>query len=104
MTGTSGLLLLLLMLTCMFAAAAWEACKAIYNLQVGGPNGLWFNALARNPERRLRELARVAAEAEIEKWADLDEVPSSEQITRSLRKLYGMIGRPTFAQSPAATI
>ena len=48
-TGASEwMLLLLLMLTCMSAVAAWEACKAIYKWAA---SMVWWNkALARNPE------------------------------------------------------
>ncbi|CAE7478551.1 RE1, partial [Symbiodinium necroappetens] len=36
--------------------------------------------------RKLKELARIAAEAEIEKWMDEDDVPSSERVIQAARQ------------------
>ena len=71
----------LLILTCISAVALWEAGKAL---------GTWayprlFGSKRERKIRKLKELARIAAEAEIEKWMDEDEVPSSERVLQAAR-------------------
>ncbi|CAE7494560.1 GIP, partial [Symbiodinium necroappetens] len=61
-------LFVLLILTCISAVALWEAGKAL---------GSWayprlFGSKRERKIRKLKELARIAAEAEIEKWVDED--------------------------------
>ncbi|CAE7224257.1 RE2 [Symbiodinium sp. CCMP2592] len=80
-TGTSELLLLLVM-TCIAAVALWEAGRAAYKWAVPI---IFANKKSRRVHR-LRDLAKAAAEAEIEKWVEEENV-TSEQVTRSLREI-----------------
>ncbi|CAE7319363.1 RE1, partial [Symbiodinium sp. CCMP2592] len=82
MTG-SGELLMMLLLTCISAVAVWEATKLLYRYAVHQV----FGTKRSRRINKLRELAKAAAEAEIEKWVEQDEPPSSESVTRSLRQV-----------------
>ena len=64
-TGTAELVLMLL-LTCMSAVALWEAGKAIGERLVP----LCCGTQRSKKTCKLRELARIAAEAEVEKWVE----------------------------------
>ena len=75
-------LFVLLILTCISAVALWEAGKAL---------GGWayprlFGSKRERKMRKLKELARIAAQAEIEKWMDEDDVPSSERVLQASRQ------------------
>ena len=82
MTGTSELLLLLV-ITCVGAVVIWEAVKA---------SGKWMaQRLLESKKtkrlRRLRELARVAAEAEIEKWMDAGSVVPEATVEQTIQEV-----------------
>eukprot|EP00439_Symbiodinium_sp_Y106_P049700 s944_g6.t1 len=82
MTGTSELLLLLV-ITCVGAVVIWEAVKA---------SGKWmaqrlFESKKTKRLRRLRELARVAAEAEIEKWMDAGSVVPEATVEQTIQEV-----------------
>ena len=80
-TGTVELFFML-MLTCISAVALWEMGKAIGNRLVP-----WFCGTKRSRKiRKLRELARMAAEAEVERWVENDELPSTDRIVQSVRR------------------
>ncbi|CAE7759843.1 RE1 [Symbiodinium necroappetens] len=73
-TGTIELFVML-MLTCISAVALWEAGKALSSWAYPKVCG----SKRSRRIRKLKELARIAPEAEIEKWIEEDEVPSSER-------------------------
>ena len=78
-TGTLELMALGL-LTCIAAVAVWEAGKAFYRWLV--PNVIGSKRSRRI--QKLRELARAAAEAEIEKWVEQDvPIPGRQDPKRS---------------------
>ena len=79
-TGTGEVLLLL---SCISAVAVWEAaktaCRYVMQHLCGTKRSRRIN--------KLRELAKAAAETEIEKWVEREEPVSSESVTRSLREV-----------------
>ena len=80
MTGT-GELALMLLLTCISAVALWEAARAVYKYVV--PR--CFGTKKSRRMQRLPDLARAAAEAEIEKWAEQEDPVATDQVARTLR-------------------
>ena len=69
------------LLTCIAAVAVWEAGKAFYRWLV--PNVIGSKRSRRI--QKLRELARAAAEADIEKWVEQDVPIGTDQVARTLR-------------------
>ena len=80
-TGTSELLLLVL-ITCIAAVAVWEMMKATYAACVP----LFFGTRRSRRIRKLRDLAKAAAEAEVERWMDSDNTPNDEDIVGGVRR------------------
>ena len=81
-TGTSELMMLVL-ITCIAAVAIWEVMKAIYISCVP----LIFGTKKSRRIRKLRELARLAAEAEVEKWMEIGDKPRDEELVRGVRRV-----------------
>ena len=81
MTGTSELLMLVVM-TCIAAVAVWELLKWAYATFVPMVCGTKKSRKL----KKLRELARAAAEAEVERWMD-DSTPNrGEDIVGNVRR------------------
>ena len=80
-TGTSELLLLVAM-TCIAAVAVWELTKWTYATVVP----MIFGTKKSRRLKKLRELAKAAAEAEVERWIDEDIQQQSENIIGSVRR------------------
>ena len=80
-TGTSELLLLVAM-TCIAAVAVWELTKWTYATVVP----MIFGTKKSRRLKKLRELARAAAEAEVERWIDEDVQQQSENIIGNVRR------------------
>ena len=87
-TGT-GELALMLLLTCISAVALWEAARAVYKYVV--PR--CFGTKKSRRMQRLRDLARAAAEAEIEKWAEQEDPVTTDQVARTLRGFFRRSGQ-----------
>ncbi|CAE7478405.1 RE1, partial [Symbiodinium necroappetens] len=81
MTGTSELLLLVVM-TCIAAVAVWELMKWAYAMFVP----MIFGTKKSRRLKKLRELARAAAEAEIERWIDDGAQHQNEDILQNVRR------------------
>ena len=80
-TGTSELLMLVVM-TCIAAVAVWELVKWAYATLVPMICGTKKSRRL----KKLRELARAAAEAEVERWMDDGAQHQSEDIIGSVRR------------------
>ena len=99
-TGTSELLMLVLV-TCIAAVAVWEMAKGIYAACVP----MIFGTKKSRRLKKLRELARLAAEAEVERWMEIDDKPRDEDVTRSVRRTLRSASSdpgPRQAQEPLA--
>ena len=98
-TGTSELMVLVI-ITCIAAVAIWEVGKAIYTSCVP----LIFGTKKSRRIKKLRELAKLAAEAEVEKWLEADGKPQEEEVVRGVRRaLRSASSDPGPERAPAAT-